>query len=64
MAEQTPIVKALYEAMGGLYKARYIATGPVGKQGNYPEMDHDAFDSIVHLQTDLQRLITELSQKE
>lgn len=48
--------------MGGLYDARYKATGPEGPDKNYPEMDRDTFDEIATLQTKLQSLISRLEK--
>lgn len=60
-----PILTELWQAMGCLYQARYIATGPEGPVDgkHYPEMDRDTFDEIAYLQTKLQSLISRLERE-
>ena len=61
--------KFLNDAMGNLYQARYATIGPEILDGYpscgscYPEMDREAFDKIANLQTDLQSLISKVSEQ-
>lgn len=65
MPDYKAVLKDLDDAMGALYQARHKVTGPEGPvEGQYyPEMDREAFDQIAHLQTMLQKTISETKGK-
>lgn len=57
-----PIIDDLYQSLGSLYAARYKSCGKL-VDNQYPEMDLETFNEIVHLQTEITRLISRLEKK-
>ena len=57
-----PIIDDLYQSLGSLYTARYRSCGKL-VDNHHPEMDEETFNEIVHLQTELTRLISRLEKK-